>query len=463
MTLHFRPTSRWVGDFIPFFWQGAYHLFYLPRAPEQRHVWGHLVSHDLLTWRELPDALTPSDDPDAPDAVGCWTGSVLEHNGVFHCFYTGFNPRQRFPQTVCHAISEDLVHWRKDEANPIVVPDERWYEPQDWRDPFVFYNLEAGEFWMLVCARDRRVTFERRGCVALATSTDLQHWQVCEPLWSGSVCWAAECPDLFFLDNRWYLVYSHGITRYRWSEKLDGVWHAPFPDTLDTEFVAAAKTLFDGKRQLLFGWVGTLEGETDSGARQWGGHMALPRQLCPQPDGRLTVRLPEEWEDWHQENATPLPLSSFQPLCGIWRFSDEKLTVETVSGVAVAQCFAPSDFWLRLTVVPQHRNAEFGFLLRMQDGKGHKVLIDQNRIALLRWSSWGDPEPRLARPCWWAEGEPLTVHLIVHGSIVEVFVGERISLAGRIYAPADGWLGLYAANGQVQFQEVTLCSLAPLP
>jgi beta-fructofuranosidase len=193
-----------------------------------------------------------------------------------------------YPQTICHATSDDLIHWRKDPSNPIIVPDERWYEPQDWRDPFVFFNPEAGEFWMLICARDKRIAFERRGCVALATSKDLQNWQVREPLWSGSICWAAECPDMFRLGNHWYLVYSHGTTRYRWSEKLNGVWFASFPDTFDTEFVAAAKTLFDGGRQILFGWIGTLEGESDFGHRQWGGHMALPRELVPQPDGSLS-------------------------------------------------------------------------------------------------------------------------------------------------------------------------------
>jgi len=48
MMLHFRPQGRWIGDLIPFFWRGEYHLFYLPRAPEGRHFWGHIVSRNLL-------------------------------------------------------------------------------------------------------------------------------------------------------------------------------------------------------------------------------------------------------------------------------------------------------------------------------------------------------------------------------------------------------------------------------
>jgi beta-fructofuranosidase len=462
MRLHFRPQGRWIGDFIPFFWRGEYHLFYLPRAPEGRNRWGHIVSRDLLGWEELPDAIEPSNDPDAPDAVGCWTGSVVEHKGTFHCFYTGFNPRKPFQQTICHATSDDLIRWQKDPANPILVPDERWYEPQDWRDPFVFFDPEAGEFRMLICARDKRVVFERRGCVALASSRDLQNWQVHEPLWSGSICWAAECPDMFHLGDRWYLVYSHGVTRYRCSEKSGGVWFAPFPDTFDTEFVAAAKTLFDGERQILFGWVGTLEGEGDFGPRQWGGHMALPRELIPQPDGSLSVKLPKEFVKWHSENSLPLQLKNCEPLCGGWTFEGAAAVANSLNGASVLRCDVPADFFLSATVMVRGEAAEFGFLLRMRDGKGHKLFVDKSRIALMHWSSWGDVEPKASRPFGWDGNEPLKAHLIVHGSIVEIFVGDRVSLGCRIYEPSYGWLGLYAANGEVGFRDVTIAPLQPL-
>lgn len=447
---------------IPFFWRGEYHLFYLPRSPEGRHCWGHIISKNLLDWEELPDAIEPSGDLEAPDAVGCWTGSVIEHDGIFHCFYTGFNPQKPFPQTVCHAVSHDLVHWRKDPQNPVVVPDERWYEGQDWRDPFVFFNPEVDEFWMLVCARDKRVAFERRGCVALSTSKDLQNWQVKEPVWSGSICWATECPDMFRIDSFWYLVYSHGITRYRWTEKLDGIWQTSFPDTFDTEFLAAAKTLFDGKRRILFGWIGTLEGENDFGARQWGGHMALPRELVYKPNGSLSVKLPEEFEIWHAKNSSPLPLKNCKPVCGNWQFSESGAIARTLNGVSVLQCDAPPDFFLSTEIVPQGEASEFGFLLRMQDGKGYKLVLNKSHIALMNWSSWGDVEPRLSRPVTWKEGERLKVQLIVHGSILEIFVSDTTSLTGRIYKTPSGWFGLYAANGEVEFQNVRFAPLRPL-
>lgn len=114
------------------------------------------------------------------------------------------------------------------------------------------------------------------------------------------------------------------------------------------------------------------------------------------------------------------------------------------------------------TVEPQGEAVEFGFLLRMQDGKGHKLIVDKSKIALMRWSSWGDVEPKVSRPISWSGNERLKVHLIVHGSIVEIFVGDTVSLACRIYDPPAGWFGLYAVNGKVRFHDVTVAPLQPL-
>lgn len=62
----------------------------------------------------------------------------------------------------------------------------------------------------------------------------------------------------------------------------------------------------------------------------------------------------------------------------------------------------------------------------------------------------------------WKEGERLKVQLIVHGSILEIFVSDTTSLTGRIYRTPSGWLGLYAANGEVEFQNVRVAPLRPL-
>jgi hypothetical protein len=99
----------------------------------------------------------------------------------------------------------------------------------------------------------------------------------------------------------------------------------------------------------------------------------------------------------------------------------------------------------------------------MRDGKGHKLVVDKSKIALMRWASWGDVEPKVSRPLSLHVNEPVKVHLIVHGSIVEAFVGDRVSLACRIYEPPQGWLGLYVSNGKAMFRDAMIAPLQPLP
>ena len=43
------------------FWQGNWHLFYQAYPPEDpRQHWGHVVSADLIHWRDLPYAIYPN-------------------------------------------------------------------------------------------------------------------------------------------------------------------------------------------------------------------------------------------------------------------------------------------------------------------------------------------------------------------------------------------------------------------
>ncbi|MCP4451715.1 MAG: twin-arginine translocation signal domain-containing protein, partial [Planctomycetes bacterium] len=42
------------------FWQGQWHMFYQGYPPEDpRQHWGHVVSDDLIHWRDLPYAIYP--------------------------------------------------------------------------------------------------------------------------------------------------------------------------------------------------------------------------------------------------------------------------------------------------------------------------------------------------------------------------------------------------------------------
>ena len=223
-----------AGDAMPFHWNGEWHVFYLKPGlgawgyPDRtRNSMAHIVSRDLVDWKVLPDAFGPG-ERGSVDGDGVWTGSVIEHEGTYHFFYTGYSRDHANPQRICHATSTDLVHWTKDPSNPLFGPDPRWYEPIDWRDPFIYRDEASGRFTMLIAARENEGPTLRRGCIAIATSADLKTWQVDKPLWTPRVTHVMECPELFRLGDYWYLVFSRyseqAQTVYRVSRSSHGPW-----------------------------------------------------------------------------------------------------------------------------------------------------------------------------------------------------------------------------------------------
>lgn len=135
------PDS-WVWDF----WTveratGAgpeYHLFFLYASkalhdPERRHVRaavGHAVSDDLVHWRRVVDALVHGEPGDF-DETATWTGSIVaDPAGGWRMFFTGMTRLAGglLRQQVGAAVSDDLLTWHKVPENPVTTADPRWYE-----------------------------------------------------------------------------------------------------------------------------------------------------------------------------------------------------------------------------------------------------------------------------------------------------------------------------------------------
>ena len=464
MALHYRPADGFVGDVIPFFWRGTYHLFYLKRRGEEPLPWAHIASRNLTEWQEFPVALTPGPDG-APDSGGCWTGSVVDAGDVFHIFYTGWAPGRPNPQTVCHAVSFDLTNWETDKRNPILAPDARWYEPGDWRDPFVFWNAAERCYWMLITARVKGAPTPRAGCIALAKSGDLANWEVQAPLWTPYLVHAPECPDVFPLAERWYMLFSTRETRYRVARSPEGPWASPAVDSLDGPRLYAAKSLTDGRRRLLFGWVPTRQGETDGGAWEWGGDLALPRQMEAAEDGTLHFRCPDELErSFGRRLLEADEIAAFEGRLGSWTAGDDILTGQSHDGFAYALWpEARGDLALQIEISLDAAPTRAGLLLRAGNELEHAYVLMLEpllqRITLRPWQSWGDADPFVERPLRIGRGQPISLHVVMEGSILEVMANRRTCLTCRLYDHRQGHVGLFVENGLAEFSTLTVWSL----
>lgn len=194
-----RLADHWVWDS----WYADdgenFHIFFLRASralldSNRRHFRasiGHAISKDLRDWTLLPDALVASDSPSWDD-LATWTGSTfLAPDNRWHLFYTGVSRRENgWVQRIGHAISDDLISWKKVGSKPVTVADKEWYEPlnftdwpdQAWRDPWVFADSNGSGFHMLTTARSKTGDRLTRGVIGHATSNDLFTWKVQPPL-----------------------------------------------------------------------------------------------------------------------------------------------------------------------------------------------------------------------------------------------------------------------------------------
>ena len=209
--IQFRPENAKAGDVIPFYHKGEYHVFYMRNSN-----WGHIVSSDLVNWEELPDALTNGTDSLGPDGEGCWTGSIVENQGLFYLFYTGKNSRDpKGDQKVMLATSKDLVHWSKEPRHTFYadgniywnktmngqIDDKLIYHHQAFRDPDVFWNNDKKEWWMILHATVADPTAPATG---LYTSKDLINWKPSKPLvvYPVTTNVSGDCPFIFSIQRK---------------------------------------------------------------------------------------------------------------------------------------------------------------------------------------------------------------------------------------------------------------------
>ncbi|WP_233476155.1 glycoside hydrolase family protein [Paenibacillus sonchi] len=261
--------------------------------------WNLLATRNGFDFEDYGEVL-PNGDETALDR-NAYTGSVIrDKEGMYHLFYTGHNPGAAFCkegkplQVVLRATGTDGIHWTKDHSFKL-YGDEVIYEQYDWRDPFVFFNEEKQEYWMLVTAREMNSSEKRGGCIALLTSDDLLNWKYREPFYSPDKYITMECPDYFKMGEWHYLVYStfseKFVTHYKKSKTIDGLYTSPVLDTFDGRGFYAAKTASDGGKRYAFGWVPSKKGSNDYGDWEWAGTLVV-HELHQNEQGELLVRMP---------------------------------------------------------------------------------------------------------------------------------------------------------------------------
>ena len=410
-TLHFRPEGIKAGDVIPFYWKGTYHLFYL-KGPD----WAHIVSRDLLRWQELPNALVKGADPQGPDWESIWTGSVVEHDGTFYLFYTGKNSHDPLgDQKVMQARSTDLIHWTKHPEytfyadgkiywNKTVngaIDDKQIYHHQAFRDPHVVWNDRENRWWLGLHAV---LADGSAPNVGLYTSNDLTHWTPHTPLIVYPASVSGDCPDLFEVNGLWNV----NCADYHYMQVRDTEAVDPPVLAYDCGDLRVAKTMSDGKRRILIGWIGDYKNDSDAGEYEWGGTLSMPRELYADAAGKLYQRPAKE----------------------AVRLFDRTVLREKRAGLNTRYDL-PGNYMLTATLLPQRNSGQATLRFRESADRteGYRLTVDfqTGEIEL------GSRYRSFKRKCDIIPSAPLKIRLFVDGTIAECFINDAYCFTMRVY------------------------------
>lgn len=459
MNFFYKPQPGVIGDCIPYYFAGRYHVFFLcdKRDKDSYDIgsaWQHISTTDFVHFEDHGVALEKGTmwEQDHTVATGC---VYTDDAGKHHIFYTGINPYMRNDtereQALLHATSDDLIHWTK-HPEQVWAADESLYERHDWRDPFVYKHPQSGRYQMIIAARTRTGAIHGRGCTGLLTSDDLVNWTVEKPFYAPARYHGHECPDWFQMGDWYYLVFSeyttHTVTRYVMSKSPDGPWTAPDDNQFDNRAFYAAKTASDGKRRFLFGWNPSKLGDVDNDEWQWGGCLTV-HEVIQLPSGKLTVRMPLEADAaFGASSLVRLNLAEgWTETGGIYR-------AEAAYGysMALSSDRMPETYLLQGELRFEADTGSAGVLLRSDDAGNTGYFLRFNRSGqrlefgkVGGYRSWYlDHMPELDRPLAIRADEALRFKIIVDKTAVVAYINDEVALSGRMYSNPFGRCGLYA-------------------
>lgn len=449
------PKQGFNGDFIPFYHKGIFHLFMIINGS-----WEHLTTKDFVNFKNHGIAL-PAGDENAQDNSVC-TGSVIEKDGLFHIFYAGYNGRflgKKPIQVMLHATSKDLYDWKK-EDDLFMPPDENFYHRDGWRDPYVFYDEDKKEYKMLITGEENHHFYRRWGCTALATSKDLKKWEIKKPIYNPYLYDTHECPDMFKMNNKWYMIFST-YTRwwevhYRIADNINGPWHSFKDELLDNRSYYAAKTVTDGNRRFLVGWIARRNENNDKNKYEWGGSLGVHEIKTNDKDELYLFPVKEIVNKYNEDVNLSLHIEfgkiKVKELKNGYDIQSDGFGVISLANVDNDALYVSFD-------LETNDNMEAGILLRGDLHKFDKwVMVDvdtkKDRLFYDMSIKWFDDQ-------YFDEARPLDktnkyhIEIISKGSIIVTYCNGK-ALSARSYELKKGQIGLFVRDGKAKFTNLVV-------
>ncbi len=185
------------------FYKGRWHLFYQAFPPEYpKQHWGHVVSDDLINWKDLPYAIYPGPEN------ACFSGATLVEEARVIAMYHGTSIGNMV------AVSDDdlLINWEKVTGDAVIDVDSNGmeyqvFDPCIWKKGDFYYSLSGGYLPYGDSSDYRAAEF-------LFRSDDLINWEYMHPFVEEDIFTSlgddGACPYFWPIGNKYILLFfSH--------------------------------------------------------------------------------------------------------------------------------------------------------------------------------------------------------------------------------------------------------------
>jgi len=277
-----------------------------------------------------------------------------------------------------------LIEWIKDGKGIFPIePKGIYYEthktnPRTWlsfRDPFRFEYQE--EVYLLVATRTIGGPVSRRGCVGIIKITN-DVFELMTPLLYPMVYDDIECPCVFELDNRFYLLGSirEDIKiRYWFADNFFEEYRSFNDDVLLPQGNYAARTVQDGEHLLIYhffyayGKINALR------------VLPPPKELVTNSEGRLLLKSYYRWQQMVTKTYTQAEFGTVKQLLGnptaSGTLAAEKWTCGSRSGYEIFCFEKPSGSFIWEGVLIVEGIGKFGIVSDIDEsGNGYFISFD---------------------------------------------------------------------------------------
>ena len=497
--MFYKPEDQTLGDTWQYSDGGSVHTFFLQwrriddiNDRESGSI-GHIVSDDMLHWRELPPALLKG-ERGSYDDLDLWTGSCVERDGELFLFYTGRSSLDPNRNTICLARSNNGVDFEKYGEGPVITPDSRYYCGAENRTPLAVHSNRGADIVDcrdLMIVRDvendcylgyfavRRPADEcaQTSVIGLARSRDLIHWEQLPPCFTPDRYHCIETPDVFELNGKWYIICLTGnhygqrppvrdpnmtgcLTVYGVSDSPTGPFTAPDDNLLLGSSQLSgicARTLLHKGHRYLFYTQSSISAEGDVRT------LSYPKEISTDADGRLRLLWFDGIESLYSATEKSFVADRALKNRGEWGsiaptvYGEDSVTLSPTNDWALAVFdVSARNFVLEATVrADSARSAGITFGIEGDNvySENRLVLFDLEEGELLISSLRKFPRSNGRRLA--LDRNAFRLKLLVIDTTVEVYLDDELILHHQTDIKA-GRIAFFAERGSVTFKDTIL-------